>query len=83
MPATGFSYLSWKNVLGLAPLLVDSGKKLWERVARRRVLRVTPWPGAQPPPGSTADSLSAEVRLHVLEQHVAELEEEAVGIGSR
>lgn len=36
--------MAWKNALGLAPALVDSGRKLWERVASRR----SPSPVADP-----------------------------------
>jgi hypothetical protein len=61
--------MAWKDVRGLAPGLVDNGKKLWARVSSRRA----------PLPPSTFDSASvAEVRLRVLEQRVAVLEEEAV-----
>jgi len=73
-----FSDLSWKNALSLAPALVESGRKLWERVASRRAPSVSPRPGSTPPATSAADSLSAlEVKLLGAEQRLAQLEEEA------
>lgn len=58
-----FNDVPWKNARSLAPALVESGKKLWDRVANRDSRIGTP---------------AAEVKSHSLEERITQLEEEAV-----
>lgn len=60
----------WKRALGLAPALVDNGRKLWARVASR------PRPSSAPPAAAEA-AAAGDVRIIALERRVADLEAEA------
>ncbi len=69
----------WSKVIGVAPTIVESGRKLWDKVASR---------SANENPGDTTQSLAQlpepaaiaaiEARLVALEKKSAELREEAV-----
>jgi len=67
----------WSKVLGMAPTIVENGRKLWDKVANKNVDE-TPAATTQtavPVP----EALSAmELRINVLEKKSAQLREEAV-----
>jgi hypothetical protein len=68
----------WSNVLGMAPKIVDSGKKLWEKVSDKTgdgSGETTQSAAQLPVPAAIA---AFELRLEALEKKSAQLREEAV-----
>ena len=71
--------IPWSKVISMTPSIVESGRKLWERIANRRAEISTVSKPADGSPPSTPEALSAlEIRLMTLEKKTAQLGEEAV-----
>lgn len=69
----------WSKVIGMAPTIVESGKKIWEKVASRNAVDAPAATTRVGVPQSVPETLSAmEIRLDGLEKKVAQLREEAV-----
>jgi hypothetical protein len=67
----------WSKVLGMAPTIVDNGRKLWDHVAKKKAEAAAPAGAKTPPP--VPESLAAiEIRLAAVEKRAAQLGEEAV-----
>ena len=74
---TSLRDVPWSKVLGMAPTIVENGRKLWDKVANKKA-EETPAATAQtavPVPEALA---AMELRLNVLEKKSAQLREEAV-----
>ncbi len=71
--------IPWSKVIGMTPLIVESGGKLWDRISNRRAEAPTPADPVVDPPPPTAEALAAiEIRVGTLEKQTAQLREEAV-----
>ncbi len=69
----------WSKAIGMAPTIVESGKKLWDKVSSRtesdRAGETTQSAAQLPVPAAIA---AFELRLEALEKRSAQLREEAV-----
>lgn len=69
----------WSKVIGMAPAIVENGRKLWDRVSDRsggnRAGETTRSAAQMPVPAAIA---AFELRLEALEKKSAQLREEAV-----
>lgn len=69
----------WSKVIGMTPSIVESGRKLWDRIANKQAEVSTVRKPEDKSSPSTPEALSAiEIRIISLEKRTAQLGEEAV-----
>jgi hypothetical protein len=69
----------WTKVIGMAPTIVENGRKLWDKVANRNAEVAAASAPKDPPPTPLPEALAQiEFRLGILEKKSAQLREEAV-----
>jgi len=72
-------HVPWSKVLGAAPTIVEGGRKLWDRVARRNAEETPAGAAKRDAPLPVPEALAAmELRLDALETKSAQLRDEAV-----
>lgn len=76
--------ISWENVRSMAPSIVESGKKIWSKIATREAqVSEAEFPALQnlseqATPSGGEVLAGIEIRVQVLERRIAQLKEESV-----